>query len=558
MIMPELSYMLSGASEPRAGWNAAADGQGAALHASDNNSGSSFFMPNSTSSSGKASIHGGQLESNCANNNIPMNNNGSGDADAHARKDSGEPTTEYEKWIWVLDPLTRKLRVPLSQLVPTQATATTGTVPSLCISFLEGRCRHQWCRQAHVLPCAIPQLRHEALHAPTCCRLHDDPHDTSVLTSRFKYIRVVNNTGSNNANTNGDNDNDASDLISTDRVAQTVGLLRFMAHSVPPPKRRQHSQTSAKEGSNSRSADTGDLAGEADKSLGKSATDDTDDDRELVLDLPAKLICRLHLSHRCRYLEDCNNIHICRECELRLQPPSHVMTVLSTVTPATRTVTVGDTCYAATQLAVGEVTDEEFRVICEQQRHAFLPQSWGDSQSVAPHKSPLMYGGSGASSIACGSASPPMFAAGKLTADSKVTANNATSNAAVGCRMLFPGLTAGGQSGGESPISAGALLQGGQSHAGPQPVARALRIYDVRSKANQTNASSNSNNTNNNVANNILGAPSCGNVAKNNMGGSGAKNHCNGGVRGAGGSGGHHPHGHHHVSRHAAVKGANS
>ncbi|ESL07113.1 hypothetical protein TRSC58_05204 [Trypanosoma rangeli SC58] len=506
MIMPELSYGPSNVSEARTAWNTTDDGQGTALHASNNNSGSSVFLPNSVNSTAKAPVHGGPLETNCTSNNIVMNSGGNGDGDVHVRKDSAEPTTEDDKWIWVLDPLTRKLRVPLSQLVPTQATATTGTVPSLCISFLEGRCRHQWCRQAHVLPCAIPQLRHEALHAPTCCRFHEDPNDTSVLTDRFKYIRVVNNNGNNNS-TSEDNDNDANDLIPTKRVAQTVGLLRFMTHSVPPPKKRHNSQPFLKEEGNTRPADAGDIAGETNTDTGKSTANDTDD-RELVLDLPAKLICRLHLSHRCRYLEDCNNIHICRECELRLQPPSHIMAVLSTVTPATRTITVGDTCYATTQLAVGEVTDGEFRAICEQQRHAVLSQSWSESQSVAPHKSPLICGGSAASSLVGGSASPPMFAAGKMAADSKITNNTSTTNSAAhNSRMLFPGISASGQSGGDSPIAAGALLQGGQSHAVLQPVTRALRIYDVRFKANQTNAS-----------NNILGGSSSNAVQKHMAG----------------------------------------
>ncbi|PWV20310.1 hypothetical protein C3747_7g311 [Trypanosoma cruzi] len=562
--MPELSYMFSSVSEPRA-LGAADDGQVITSHSnSSNNNHNNFYPLYSASGSTKVSNYGGHFENN-GNNIISMNNKS--DVNANTCGDSGEKGNEGEKWIWVLDPLTRKLRVPLSQLVHTQATATTGTVPSLCISFLEGRCRHQWCRQAHVLPSAIPQLRHEALHAPTCCRLHDDPHDTSVLTSRFKYIRVVNN----NNNPIGDNEHDSSDLISTDRVAQTVGLLRFMAHSVPSPKKRVYPQLSSKEGSNSRSGNIRDTAGEGDKSPGKATAKDKDDDRELLLDLPAKLICRLHLSHRCRYLEDCNNIHICRECELRLQPPSHVMAILSNVAPGTRTITVGDTCYAATQLAVGEVTDEEFRAICDQQRHVVATRSWDASPSIAPHRSPLIYSGSGASSFTGASVSPPTFSTGKWGLENKVNAAATTNSAAHGDQMPFPGNPENGQSDGDSPIPTGALPQGGPPHTS-EAVTRALRIYDVRPKAAQNNVS------NNHFASSNIGG-SGNNIVKNSMGGSGAKNNCcggggghnsgagakhngsggNGGIRGANGSSGyHHSHGHHLFNKHTALKGTNS
>lgn len=217
-----------------------------------------------------------------------------------------------EKWIWVLDPMTRKLRVPLSYLAPTQATATMGTVPSLCIAFLEGRCRHPWCRQAHVLPSMIAQLRHDALNAPTCCSRHQDPHDTSMLTRRFQTITVA--------------DCSMQTPIPTECIALTVGLQRYLAHSVP----------SEVQGPN--------------------------------LEIPSKLICRLHLSHRCRYLEDCNNVHVCREFDLRLHPPPFMMGPLQNLTVTTRTLTLGDMAYTVTPLAVGEVSDDEFHAMCEQQQ----------------------------------------------------------------------------------------------------------------------------------------------------------------------------------------------
>lgn len=240
--------------------------------------------------------------------------------------------------------MTRKLRVPVAYLVPTQATATLGTVPSLCIAFLDGRCRHPWCRQAHVMPTMIAQLRHDALNAPTCCARHNDPHDTSMLTSRFKTITIT--------------DSSVHTPIPTDCIALTVGLQRYLAHSVPA-----------------------DLPGPN-------------------LDVPSKLICRLHLSHRCRYLEDCNNMHVCREFDLKLHPPPYMIGPLLNLTMASRSVTLGDTAYAVTPLAAGEVTDEEFHALCEQaQTGSYLHHhtnqakgSAGTSPMLQGSNSPLLFG----------------------------------------------------------------------------------------------------------------------------------------------------------------------
>ncbi|KAG5505718.1 hypothetical protein JKF63_05053 [Porcisia hertigi] len=243
---------------------------------------------------------------------------------------SSDSKKEDEKWIWVLDPMTRKLRVPLHLLVPTYATSTPGTVPSLCIAFLEGRCRHAWCRQAHVMPSAIPHLRYEALSSPTCCHFHQDPQDISMLTNHFKYVLITGNGGSN-------------EQIPADRVACTVGLRRYLVHNVS--KKSAHAASNGTEK--------------------RSVPDEND-----VLELPAKFICRLHLAHRCRYLDDCNNIHICREYEIRLQPPPQILSSLNSVTTSTRTVNIGDTCYNVTPLAVGDVSDDDFNFIVEAKKMA--------------------------------------------------------------------------------------------------------------------------------------------------------------------------------------------
>ncbi|KAL7701018.1 hypothetical protein N2W54_003804 [Lotmaria passim] len=284
----------------------------------------------------------------------------------HSSSSSSDDKKDEDRWIWVLDPMTRKLRVPLNMLVPTHATSTPGTVPSLCIAYLEGRCRHAWCRQAHVLPAAIPQLRYEALSAPTCCHFHHDPQDISMLTDHFKFVRITGN-GSKN------------ELIPVERIACTVGLRRYLVHNTPK-KPAEHADSSP-------TATPEHKAEEADK--------------EGILDLPAKFICRLHLAHRCRYLDDCNNIHICREFEVRLQPPPQMLSSLNSVTTSTRTVNIGDTCYTVTPLAVGDVSDDDFNAIAEAQkinhRNAGTPASTPFWSVVPPLDSSAMGGSEGSS-----------------------------------------------------------------------------------------------------------------------------------------------------------------
>ncbi|RNC30745.1 hypothetical protein TcCL_Unassigned06736, partial [Trypanosoma cruzi] len=191
--------------------------------------------------------------------------------------------------------------------------------------------------------------------------------------------------------------------------------------------------------------------------------------------------------------------------------------------------------------------------------------------SIAPHRSPLIYSGSGASSFTGASVSPPTFSTGKWGLENKVNAAATTNSAAHGDQMPFPGNPENGQSDGDSPIPTGALPQGGPPHTS-EAVTRALRIYDVRPKAAQNNVS------NNHFASSNIGG-SGNNIVKNSMGGSGAKNNCcggggghnsgagakhngsggNGGIRGANGSSGyHHSHGHHHFNKHTALKGTNS
>lgn len=354
----------------------------------------------------------------------------------HSFSSSTDEKKDEEKWIWVLDPMTRKLRVPLNLLVPTHASAAVGTVPSLCILFLEGRCRHAWCRQAHVLPSAIPQLRYEALSAPTCCHFHNDPQDISMLTKQFKYVRITNSGGS-------------TELIPASRIACTVGLRRYLVQN-----------TSRKN-----------AEGEEESLPAKALL--TDDD---VLDLPTKFICRLHLGHRCRYLDDCNNIHICREYEVRLQPPPHMLTALGSVTTSTRSINIGDVYYTVTPLAIGDVSDEDFNLIAETQK-ANQRQS-NNTPSSNPYWSGVPTGPLYDSSAPCGEQNSPMVYGSSAGRNASIfpsapdfRTGQITPNGSLSTVPLPPPL-------GLSPMysnmeSPGSYPMGSSSH---------LRIYDMRPK----------------------------------------------------------------------------
>jgi hypothetical protein len=180
----------------------------------------------------------------------------------------------------------------LQLIVPTQATSTPGTVPSLCMLFLEGRCHHPWCRQAHIPPEVISRLREEALNTPTCCGYHMDAKNNSFVTTRFQKVIVH------------------GQEASPSRLAVTVGLHRLVLQ-IPP---------------------------------------DT-----VMLEVPSKLVCRLHFSKRCRYLEDCNNIHVCRELEGAVQvgPAPQVGLIMQHINASTKQVTIGDITYAVTQIDPG-------------------------------------------------------------------------------------------------------------------------------------------------------------------------------------------------------------
>lgn len=335
--------------------------------------GSTSSIPRSPTVPGAGVLSNGGFSNPAALHMGPSMNMGSGSPTPHITYHNTITSPSGERCIWVLDPMTRKLLVPVNYLVPTQATQTPGTVPSLCIAYLENRCRHPWCRQAHVIPSTIHQLRRDALNAPTCCACHGDAHDIGCLTSRFETITIADCTNKS--------------LIPANRVALTVGLQRHLAHNVVPNATTNSASCSPNLCSSSSVAVTpakpatttpAPKGGAEEQPAGNASpmstlgntTNSTTNVTLLTatgtnLEIPSKLICRLHLSHRCRYLEDCNNIHLCRELDLHLLPPSHLVGLLCAINLKSPHVVIGDQAYGVSVLHEGEADDEQFELICE-------------------------------------------------------------------------------------------------------------------------------------------------------------------------------------------------
>ena len=152
-------------------------------------------------------------------------------------------------FVYIVDPYSRKLEVPRECMLETLKGIG---IASLCMLFLQGRCRAgNKCHQAHVDPEVIEHLRREALASPTCCCKHGDSHSAQVaalIGDRKVYMY--------------------DQEVPAALFAGTLGLQRLLREG-------------GREG----------------------------DPR---IDLPPRLLCRLHLANKCRYVEECNHIHVCR------------------------------------------------------------------------------------------------------------------------------------------------------------------------------------------------------------------------------------------------------
>ena len=118
----------------------------------------------------------------------------------------------------VVDPLTRKIDIPRTAIEPTKA-LNRETVPSLCLLFLDGRCRQGAdCNQIHADPETVTKLRADASRQSTCCQFHNEVNKREF--ERFPQWKgkalLVEGVS-----------------IPLERCAFTIGLQRSMENQLP-------------------------------------------------------------------------------------------------------------------------------------------------------------------------------------------------------------------------------------------------------------------------------------------------------------------------------------
>lgn len=159
------------------------------------------------------------------------------------------PEVAPDGTVAVVDPMSRKIAIPRGALRETLALSRAGT-PSLCILFLRGRCRQgTQCHQVHAEPETVFRLREDARKLPTCCAEHSDIN-AGMLKAEWR---------ARNIEVNGV-------VIEAKNLAYTVGLKKIFS-----------------------------------------------DNPDGTVRIPVPTVCRLHVTERCRYSEDCKFIHVCRQ-----------------------------------------------------------------------------------------------------------------------------------------------------------------------------------------------------------------------------------------------------
>ena len=164
-----------------------------------------------------------------------------------------KPSSPTDTGVTVMDPLGRKLRLPIEIVTPTRAALGTGS-PSLCVLHLENRCRQgKDCHQVHADPAAVEALRARALAQPSCCGEHGDPDAAQMIRVEDVCTSLVID----------------GIAVSTKQLAYTFGLERIVKAAPPMPTRR--------------------------------------------VEIQSQLLCRLHAVDKCYFCDDCKFVHVCRE-----------------------------------------------------------------------------------------------------------------------------------------------------------------------------------------------------------------------------------------------------
>jgi len=135
----------------------------------------------------------------------------------------------------VVDPHSRKLRIPLSSITPTRAMSRAG-IPSLCLLFLANRCRQgSLCHQVHANAAVVQQLREMVANQPQCCLTHGDINESSVK-QHWRQRGITFNI--------------QEVMVPLESIAYTNGLKRFIDESqasLPPAALVNRSSTDDKD-----------------------------------------------------------------------------------------------------------------------------------------------------------------------------------------------------------------------------------------------------------------------------------------------------------------------
>lgn len=219
-----------------------------------------------------------------------------------------------ELCITVVDPVTRKLLIPLNSTFDTRAQQRP-TLPSLCLLFLRNKCRQGMnCYQVHATLEAVEALRRSVDSLPRCCVLHGDSDRAGVQLCPEEYWRT---------RADGSDSNKLSHSLQH-VVLYLPGLNRSSHRLLVDIPKSDLLVEGLKSGDTEASAgggSTGLLTGipltliSHTVALQKLLDEQTPlhQDRSLILDGTGCTVCRLHATDRCRYAEECKFLHLCKE-----------------------------------------------------------------------------------------------------------------------------------------------------------------------------------------------------------------------------------------------------
>lgn len=90
-----------------------------------------------------------------------------------SRSQQQSPANATPAFVYALDHLSTKLKIPMTAVETTKALTSDGLVPGICRLYMDGQCRQGVrCYQVHADPDVVTALRKEAHECPSCCHVH--------------------------------------------------------------------------------------------------------------------------------------------------------------------------------------------------------------------------------------------------------------------------------------------------------------------------------------------------------------------------------------------------